>query len=166
MAGSSDSTAGPASVTDSETSGYAHPGYAASLEEVGSSRPLSGCGGWLLERPIAGTPHRDAMGCYPLFACRDWSRLPEDLDALRDELVSVVLVADPFGPGDEVLHRCFDRVVPFKEHFVVDLARPVPGGPSGHHRRNSRRALREHIVERVERPTEFAGKWTTLFTGT
>ena len=45
----------------------------------------------------------------------------------------------------------------------MDLARPSSAAPSGHHRRNSRRALREHIVERVERPTEFAGEWSNLY---
>jgi hypothetical protein len=149
-----------------DASGYAHPGYADSLAEFGSPRLLSGCGGWLLERSIPGGPYRDAMGCYPLFACRDWSRLPEDLDALGQDLVSVVLVADPFGAGDDgLLRRCFDRVVPFKEHFVVDLTRPGPGSGSAHHRRYSKRALREVSVERVESPAEFAAEWTRLYRG-
>jgi Acetyltransferase (GNAT) domain len=163
MAGNADTAAALASVTRRGPGGYADPGYAASLEEFGSPRPLSRCGGWLLERPIAGFSHRDAMGCYPLFACRDWSRLPEDLDGLGEDLVSVVLVADPFGAGPEFLRRCFDLVMPFKEHCVVELTRSSPGNPSSHHRRYSRRALREHIVERVAHPTEFAAEWTTLY---
>jgi hypothetical protein len=150
-----------------DASGYAHPGYADSLAEFGLPRLLPGCGGWLLQRSIPGGQYRDAMGCYPLFACRDWCRLAEDLDALvGQDLVSVVLVADPFGTGDEgLLRRCFDRVVPFKEHFVVDLTRPAPGSASTHHRRYSRRALREVIVERLERPVDFSDEWTMLYRG-
>jgi hypothetical protein len=151
---------------DEVASGYAHPGYADSLAEFGSPRLLAGCEGWLLERPIPGGTYRDAMGCYPLFACRDWSRLPDDLDSLGQDLVSVVIVADPFGGGDEgFLRRCFDRVVPFKEHFVVDLTRPVTGNASTHHRRYSRRALREVEIERVESPPAFAADWVRLYRG-
>jgi hypothetical protein len=163
MAGGVNSARTLASGTLPEPTGYAHPGYADSLEEFGSPRPLSRCSGWLLERPIAGAPYRDAMGCYPLFACRDWSLLPEDLDALGQDLVSVVLVADPFGAGEGFLRQCFDQVAPFKEHFVVDLAGPAPGSLSAHHRRYSRRALQEHTVERVQNPTEFAGEWARLY---
>jgi hypothetical protein len=166
MAGREEAVRLPTMVAALDASGYAHPGYADSLAEFGSPRLLSGCGGWLLERPIPGGTYRDAMGCYPLFACRDWSRLPEDLDALGQDLVSVVVVADPFGAGDDgFLRRCFDRVVPFKEHFVVDLTRPVPGSASTHHRRYSKRALREVIVERVESPTEFSAEWEMLYRG-
>jgi hypothetical protein len=162
MAASADSATAPAALTFPEAGAYAHPAYAASLDEFGTPRPLAGCGGWLLERSIPGATYRDAMGCYPLFACRDWSRLPEDLNALGEDLVSVVVVADPFGAGDEFLRRCFDRVIPFKEHFVVDLARPEVS-PSSHHRRYIRRALREHIVERVVAPTGFSEEWTRLY---
>jgi hypothetical protein len=60
-------------------SGYMHPNYAHSLREFGEPRELPGSGGWILERIIPGTPYRDAMGCYPLFACNDWSKLANDL---------------------------------------------------------------------------------------
>src|SRR5215510_12316622 len=105
--------------------GYAHADYAAALAEFGSPRLLPGCGGWILERPIPRTPYRDAMGCYPLFACPDWPRLRDDLETLGDDLVSLAVVADPFGEHDPAyLRTCFpDVVVPFKEHLVVDLAR-------------------------------------------
>jgi len=96
--------------------GYSHPAYAASLAEFGCPRALPRSGGWLLERPITDTPYRDAMGCYPLFACSDWSKLDLDLEELRGELVSVAIVADPFGEHDpEHLRKCFPTLVtPFK----------------------------------------------------
>ncbi len=77
--------------------GYVHPDYARSFADYGSPRELTHCGAWVLERPIPGSPYRDAMGCYPLFDCRDWSGLKADLDELAAEAVSICLVTDPFG---------------------------------------------------------------------
>lgn len=130
--------------------GYAHADYAASLAEYGSPRMLPECNGWILERSIPGTIHRDAMGCYPLFACRDWSRLPNDVEKLGEELVSLVLVTDPFGDyTQDSLRRTFkDLVIPFKEHFIVDLAANPETFVHPHHSRNARKALEVISVER------------------
>jgi hypothetical protein len=147
-----------------QSSGYSHPRYAASLAEFGSPRALPRCGGWVLERPIAGGPFRDAMGCYPLFACQDWTRLAADLDAIGGNLVSLALVADPFGAYDEaLLRRCFDRVIPFKEHFVVDLRQRQDHALPSHHQRAVRAALREVAVERCCSPLEVAEQWLVLY---
>jgi len=143
--------------------GYAHPLYAASLAEFGNTRLLPASGGWLLERPIPGDSRLDAMGCYPLFSCRDWTRLPGDLEAIGETLVSVALVADPFGPPEQLLERCFDRVFAFKEHFVIDLSRPMETGVSRHHRRYARQALQGATVEWVEDPALFAAEWWRLY---
>ena len=62
----------------SPVTGYMHPGHAASLAEFGTPRELPRSGGWLLERAIPGAAARDAMGAYPLFACRDWTSLRAD----------------------------------------------------------------------------------------
>ena len=94
--------------------GFSHPDYAASLAQFGSPRFLQSCQGWILERSNPGTACRDAIGCYPLFACRNWSQLPVDLKTLENDLVSLSLVTDPFGQYDlELLHECFDIVIPF-----------------------------------------------------
>jgi hypothetical protein len=144
--------------------GYAHADYAASLAEFGSPRPLPASGGWILERPIPGTAHRDAMGCYPLFACRDWSQLPADIENLSEELVSLVLVTDPFGDyTEESLRRTFkDLVIPFKEHFVIDLAATTENFIHLHHRRNARKALELISVEEC-RAAEAVNEWTSLY---
>jgi hypothetical protein len=146
-------------------SGYAHSDYAASLAEFGRPRRLPRSGGWILERDIPGHSERDATGCYPLFACLDWSQLRADLDDLRDELVSVVLVADPFGDYEvEYLKDCFvDLVVPFKQHFVTDLSRAPESFLGTNHLRNVRRALREVTVEQCTNPLDFIGEWTALY---
>jgi len=145
--------------------GYAHADYAAALAEFGSPRLLPGCGGWILERPIPRTPYRDAMGCYPLFACPDWPRLRDDLETLGDDLVSLAVVADPFGEHDPAyLRTCFpDVVVPFKEHLVVDLARSPGTFVDAHHRRNARKALETLAVERCADPTVLSGDWIRLY---
>ncbi len=78
------------------TAGYAHREYAESLAEFGTPRSLPECGGNILERRIPNFSYHDAMGSYPMFACQNWSRLRADLENIRDELVSLSLVTDPF----------------------------------------------------------------------
>lgn len=144
--------------------GYTHADYAASLMEFGAPRLLPACDGWILERPIAGSPARDAMGCYPLFACRDWSQLPADTEALNEDLVSVVLVTDPFGDYTEesLRHTFSDLVVPFKQHFIVDLTADPETFIHSHHRRNARKALEVISIEKRE-PEDSIDEWTTLY---
>ena len=145
--------------------GYLDAGYADSLSEFGRPRPLVGCGGWILERSIPGSTAHDAMGCYPLFVCRKWSRLPSDLESLRSDLVSLSLVSDPFGEYDvEDLRRCFDVVIPFKEHIAVDLRHGLGGGISEHHRYCARRSLRDVSVEVVGNPPDWLPAWMELYT--
>lgn len=105
------------------------------------------------------------MGCYPLFACEDWSKLDQDLDELSGELVSVALVADPFGNHDpELLQKCFpDRVVPFKEHLVTDLSQPPDTFVDTQHRRKSRRAREQLNVEHCDDPLRFVDDWNNLY---
>ncbi len=149
----------------SNESGYLHPQYAQSLSEWGNPVRLARSGGWILEREIPGTPERDAMGCYPLFACKDWSRLPEDLEELRGELISLSVVTDPFGeyaPDD--LHRCFqDVVIPFKEHFIVDLSSTPQSHVVAHHQRSARTSLRSLIIEKCDAPIQFLDEWCQLY---
>jgi hypothetical protein len=151
--------------TASDTRGYKHAGYAQSFAEFGTPRLLSRSGGWVLERPISKLPYRDAMGCYPLFSCADWSGLEADLDELAMDLVCISLVADPFGNYRyEDLRRCFrHKLLPFKQHFVADLRRPLRGFVSQHHRYHSRRALRSVDVQRCDRPTEYLEEWLDLY---
>ena len=147
--------------------GYAHPGYAESLAEFGTPRKLPQCGGWILERQMPEFSCSDATGCYPLFVCTDWSKLNADLKALEGALVSLSLVADPFGKYDRsYLDQCFaDVVIPFKEHFIVDLGRQMKKYVSEHHRRYARKALQRIQVERAERPIDHIDEWTRLYDG-
>ena len=145
--------------------GYSHPGYAASLSEFGTPHLLPKSGGRVLERTIPGTSHRDAMGPYPLFVCEDWSRLQEDLYDVGD-LVSLTVVTDPFGEYDEqLLHRCFDVVRPFKDHFIADLTLPANEIISKHHRYYARKAQEKVRVEECEDPIWFLDGWARLYEG-
>lgn len=145
-------------------SGYLHQAYASSLSEFGKPRLLRHCGGWILERQIANSPYIDAMSCYPLFACQNWSRLHEDLEKIEN-LVSLAVVTDPFAEYDPAyLKKCFpDLSVPFKQHYVVDLTRQPERFVHPHHQRNARKALREMLVERCDHPLDFLGDWTNLY---
>jgi hypothetical protein len=145
--------------------GYQHARYAASLSEFGAPRYLAKSGGWVLVRQISGTQYNDAMGCYPLFACDDWSKLSLDFDVLRNECVALSLVADPFGCYHvSDLRRCFtDRFFPFKEHFVVDLRSPLRGSVSKHHSYYAKRALRSLVIDRSDTPAQFLDVWTELY---
>jgi hypothetical protein len=144
--------------------GYLHPQYAESLAEFGTPLPLPRSGGHLLARQIPNTEWQDAMGCYPLFCCQDWTRLPEDLEELRGRMVSMALVTDPMGNYDEsLLRRCFDHVVKFKEHFVADLSQPLDSYSSATHRKFARRARRQISIEVCASPLDYLGVWVELY---
>jgi hypothetical protein len=151
--------------SDPGATGYASSFYAGALDEFGEPRALPRSAGWLLEREIPGTPYRDAMGCYPLFACADWSRLALDLEDLAGKLVSVVLVTDPFGAFEaRDLEDAFPgRVTPFKDHFLVDLERPLSFLGTAHHRRNTRKALSALAVEHDCPAAELSEDWPRLY---
>jgi hypothetical protein len=144
--------------------GYLHPDYAQSLSEFGEPLRLPKSGGWLLKRIIDNT-QADAMGTYPLFACSDWNSLKFDFTQVGESLVSVILVTDPFGEYDEtLLHDCFgDLVIPFKEHFVSDLACPPEKVISQHHARNAAIGLKHVIVEHCEDPFAHLNDWVSLY---
>ena len=145
--------------------GYNHSLYALSLKEFGEPRELPLCGGWILERKIPDTPYRDAIGCYPLFVCKDWSQIANDFENMGADWISVTLVADPFGNYDEtLLHQCFrDLVIPFKNHFIADLQRPQNEIVSKHHRYYARKSLKNLIVEKTETPQDYVDEWVGLY---
>ncbi|MEW6742659.1 MAG: GNAT family N-acetyltransferase [Planctomycetota bacterium] len=145
--------------------GYAHRSYAESLSEWGEARVLPRSSGPILVKGVPESSYRDAAGCYPLFCCLDWRGLAEDLRELEGELVSLTLVADPFGNHDEaLLTKLFpDRMHPFKRHYVVDLGRRPETFVSAHHRRNARKAFATVAVDCCESPPAWIDDWTRLY---
>ena len=144
---------------------YSHSGYASSLSEFGVPRALPRCGGWVLERAIAGTSARDLMGPYPIFACADWSGLAADVEELGSSRVSLVLVVDPLAEvGATQLEPIFpDRIHPFKRHLIRDLDES-PRLPA-HHRRHIRRAASAVEVEVCAQPLQHLDDWVRLYGG-
>ncbi len=144
--------------------GYSDAEYTASLHEFGDPLRLALCQGSVLIRPTPRRPYTDAVGPYPIFSCADWTRLPEDIEALAPDLVSLTLVADPLGAWPvELLRDSFpDRMLPFKQHFVVELTDGAVPAANAHHRRNARKALKRVKVD-VVRPQEVLDDWIALY---
>jgi hypothetical protein len=151
-------------VVRSPASGYANCLYAESLAAFGEARELVHSGGWLLERRIPHTSYCDGMGSYPLFVCRDWSGLQADFEELADRLVTVTVVADPFGNYTlEKLLRSFDVVRSMKPRYVVDLAHVRSSPPSLHHQKRAERALRRVEVQIHQEGLTFLDEWNELY---
>ena len=151
--------------TGADLAGYRHRRYAFSFTDAGTPVALPGAGGWLLKRPIPKTGWFDAMGCYPIFACRHWDRLDADLSAIESDCVSVTLVTDPFGAyNEDVLKRCFpDLVVPFKRHHIADLSQPAAHFVSRHHRRYAHKALESVAVQVEPAPARLLDAWCRMY---
>jgi Acetyltransferase (GNAT) domain len=152
---------GPAGTAEA---GYRHAHYAEAFSEFGRPVFLPQCRGWVLQRRVPGSHREDATSCYPIFACDRWEALFDDVHTLSSDLVSLTIVTDPFAPiGFDRMRRGFDHVMPFKEHFVVDLkqraSQPIPR----HHRRYAEKALRALDVEFCGNPIEFLDDWVALF---
>ena len=144
--------------------GYCHRQYAESFAEVGQPRELPNCGGWLIERAIPGSALRDGMGCYPLFDCCNWAGLPLDFAGLTERLVSVTLVVNPFADVAEAdLRRWFDVVIPFKQHYVTDLRRPVDDFVGRQHRRNLQKSRGLVQVDVCQTPLDLLDEWCDLY---
>ena len=146
-------------------SGYSHPLYADALSEYGQPIFLRQCGGWALERAVPGCSAVDAMGCYPLFVCKDWSCLLSELERPDHPWITLALVADPFGSySPDYLRQCFpDVMIPFKQHYVVDLSKHPRDFVADHHARNARKAMQSVTVEVCQEPTLLLDDWEKLY---
>src|SRR5437764_8540564 len=144
--------------------GYLHPLYARSLSEFGTPVQLALCGGWLLERRVPNSDLKEAMGCYPLFCCTDWTRLAADIEEIKDRYVTISLVVDPFAPVTTVdLSRYFQLVQSFKKHFIIDVTDSTDRHVHRHHRYYARRALRQIQVRLVDDPRACLDDWMRLY---
>jgi hypothetical protein len=143
---------------------YASKEYAESLEEFGIPRQLPSSGGWVLQREIGNTGYGDAIGVYPVFSCQHWSNLHLDLASLDQDLVSLTMVPEPFGDYDiKYLRECFpDLMVPFKQHYTIDLNMPAEEIVSRHHRKYARKALTQVDAEVCSDPAGFLDEWISL----
>jgi len=145
--------------------GYQHPSYAHSFRCYGEPIHLPRSNAWLLRRSVPGSPYHDAMGLYPLFICRDWSKLSLDLKALSRQWIALSLVTDPFGEFDhQELSACFpDVCMPFKIHHIINLNQPRSAFISQHHQRYARKALKTVSIDVCEYPNAYLKEWTKLY---
>lgn len=145
--------------------GYLNPKYARSFEQFGEPTYLPGAQGWLIKRPIPGSaPAYDAMGCYPLFCCQNWSRLGHDINALQTDLVSLVLITDPMStPERHELQACFNDVRAYKRHYVVETRLSPVEYVNKSHRLHALKALRTVKVEVCDTPLQYLGDWIRLY---
>jgi hypothetical protein len=144
--------------------GYLHPLYAQSLSEFGTPVKLPQCSGWLLERHIPNSNLKDAMGCYPLFCCMDWSKFTADIEDMKERFVTLSLVTDPFAPLAHLnLSRCLQLIRPFKEHFVIDVSSLSEQHISRHHRYYAKRALKKMQITMAGDPKSCLDDWLRLY---
>jgi hypothetical protein len=146
-------------------SGYLHSLYAQSLSEYGTPVELPASKGWILKRPVPGASQFDGMGCYPIFACQDWSALGTDLNWVADQLVCLSLVTDPFGRYNQqdLLNTFIDVARPYKQHFVIDLQQRPEKFVAAHHQRNAHKALKMIAVEVCTEPIKYLDNWSALY---
>lgn len=145
--------------------GYLNQKYAHSFEELGKPIQLPQSKGWILKRKIPESSYYDAMGCYPLFSCQNWSKLYDDLENMDDDIISLSIITDPFGDYNiKYLKKCFkDIVINYKNHFVVDLNKDINNIVTKGHRKNSRKGLKKITVEVIKDPMQFLEEWESLY---
>lgn len=160
-----------APATGVDRAGYLAPAYAAALSEFGRPLVLPLSGGHLLARPVPARASRDrdradAMSCYPILQCVDWTALGDDLAALAESsLVTVTAITDPLAavPASDLTDWFPDLARPFKRHYLVDLQKEPELFVSAHHRRNARRVLRHIDVEICPDPLARLDDWCRLY---
>jgi hypothetical protein len=145
--------------------GYLHNTYAQSLSDYGETVYLTHSKGYILKRRIPDFDYYDAMGIYPLFVCERWDKLFRDLEEIKNELVCISIVTDPFGEFDKnVLKSLFsDAFCAFKEHFIIDLSQNLDKIISKHHWRNIKKAQKKISVEICGSPKLIADDWIKLY---
>ncbi len=145
--------------------GYQHKYYAESLTEFGKPVELKHSGAWVLERSIPESDFKDIVGCYPLFCCRDWTQLPQDIKEMEKKWVSFSLVTDPFGSfTQDLLRENFTDVCSsYKKHFILNLNSDFEKTISSHHKRNVKKGIKALSVTTVEEPLLLLDSWIELY---
>jgi len=145
--------------------GYLHKNYANSFECYGKPRLLESCGGYIIERAIEGTKYHDGAGIYPMFDCQDWDNLQHDMNNINDKLISLSLVANPFGKYEHNnLQNLFtDCFFPYKTHYVIDFKKQFFKAVSKNHKRNAKKAVSNLEISKVNDPGKIGSEWVMLY---
>ena len=79
-----------------------------------------------MERNIPNSDLIDAMGLYPMFFCRNWDGLGQDLKEQESNWIKIVLVTEPFAPLEiQQLNSLFDHAIPFKTHYLANFEKDL-----------------------------------------
>jgi len=118
----------------------------------------------VLKRPVPGTKHHDATGCYPLCVLQADDGIEEDFEMLKQaEIATLVAVTDCLSQPDEAfLAAHFDRCRPYKTHYVYDASLPN-ADYSKHHRDRIRRA-RKSCETRIVKLADHLDAWMECYT--
>lgn len=147
-----------------EVEGYLNPLYVQSFSEIGEPIFLPRSKGWLVKRQIPGTKYFDAMGPYPLFFCERWDQLPNDLEEIRDEILSFSFVIGPFEEFNfEDYKSYFDICRLYKKHYIYDTKIPLETSVNKYSQRDARRALRDVDIDLVVAPQINLDEWVNLY---
>jgi len=140
---------------------YATEAYAHTLGTLGDAVAVPEWRNWVLRRLIDGGRDFDAIGAYPVAAIDRAADIAGGIERLRRlELVSVVLVTDPFlRPPLAALEKAFDVARPFKTHYLHDNGAGPPRY-SKHHRHALRQA--RATVRRIDLAANMSA-WTALY---
>ena len=130
------------SQTDTVHPGYGASDYAQALSEFGTPRELRSRSWTCSNAPCRLHPCVDAMGCYPVFACHDWSRLSEDLEAFSARGQALVDRRLRKLDRADVAPDLRPRRDAVQGAHIYDLTLPPNGTLARSHRRRARRALR------------------------
>ena len=151
-------------VTLSTRLGYAEPRSASSLHEFGESHELPRCGGWIPVGQIPATRYRYAIGCCQLFACRDSTKLHEDLKKVNLDFVSPIVETYPLsGVAPAYLEHCLGVFKPYDIHCAVDLSYPLRCFIGTIHRKNARKSFDMMDVEVCHQPVQDLDERTGLY---
>lgn len=144
---------------------YSRPSYLEALAEFGEVVRLPRSGAGVLAQRIPETDLVDARGPYPLFGAEKWEAIRNDLLERAGDWVSFVGVADPLAaPESDGLSRAFpDRCIPYKEHFVVELAGSYDGPYSEGHRRAVRKAEARLEISCLKATQTAESDWLRLY---
>jgi signal transduction histidine kinase len=143
--------------------GYSSSEYAYSLQEFGTPIFLPNSKGYLLKRPIPASFYEDCCAPYPLFKCQNWAGLKNDLEELNESVVSVVAVMDPLSEFQPTELGFNIGVVPFKQHFIVDLQTPWEQALPPNHKRNAKKASQSLHIEKVAYSPTVLEEWIKLY---
>lgn len=118
-----------------------------------------------MQRGISESSYADAMGLYPFFCCHNWDKLNTDFEEIKNDLVCIFMVTDPFGKYDEeLLKKCFPSLCSrYKEHYVIDLRETFSSYISGHHKRNAKKAMENIKVEKIDNAYRHFKDWQSLY---